>query len=325
MNTKPLVSAIIIFLNGEKFIEEAIESVFAQTYDSWELLLVDDGSTDNSTEIAKQYAQKYPEKVRYLEHEGHQNRGMSATRNLGISNAKGEYIAFLDADDIWLPQKLEKQLETFRLQPEAAVVCGPTQWWFSWTGKPQDTVLDSMREVAPQSDTLYAPPTLLTLLLQNEARTPATCGVLIRRMLFESTGGFEESFRGMYEDQAFFAKVYLKAKVFVTRECWDWYRQHRNNCSSVSEQVGQYHPSQLNPAQVLFLNWLAEYLSAQGVQDKEVWNALNNALWPYHHPLLYYLLKPQKLMMRVARWILPFSVRHWLWTRYKTIGNPTSS
>jgi glycosyltransferase involved in cell wall biosynthesis len=229
MNTKPLVSGIIIFLNGEKFIEEAIASVFAQTYENWELLLVDDGSTDNSTEIAKQYAQKYPEKVCYLEHENHQNRGMSATRNLGISNAKGEYIAFLDADDIWLPQKLEKQLETFHLQPEAAVVCGPTQWWFSWTGKPQDTVLDSMREVAPQSDTLYAPPTLLTLLLQNEARTPATCGVLIRRMLFETTGGFEESFRGMYEDQAFFAKVYLKAKVFVTRECWDRYRQHRNN------------------------------------------------------------------------------------------------
>ena len=103
MSSKPLVSGIIIFLNAEKFIEEAIDSVFAQTYDNWELLLVDDGSTDRSTKIAQQYAQHYLAKVRYLEHENHQNLGMSATRNLGIRNVKGKYIAFLDADDVWLP------------------------------------------------------------------------------------------------------------------------------------------------------------------------------------------------------------------------------
>src|SRR5438105_1562536 len=104
MSSKPLVSAITIFLNEEKFLQEAIASVFAQTYDNWELLLVDDGSTDASTEIALRYAKQYPEKVRYVEHRGHQNRGMSAARNLGIRNAKGQYIAFLDADDVWLPK-----------------------------------------------------------------------------------------------------------------------------------------------------------------------------------------------------------------------------
>ncbi|MDJ0799822.1 MAG: glycosyltransferase family 2 protein, partial [Calothrix sp. MO_167.B12] len=99
---KHFISCIIIFFNaGEQFFIEAIESVFAQTYENWELLLVDDGSTDGSTEIALRYAQKYPEKVRYLEHKEHQNRGMSATRNLGIRHAKGEYITFLDADDVW--------------------------------------------------------------------------------------------------------------------------------------------------------------------------------------------------------------------------------
>src|SRR5215211_5603498 len=96
MSSKPRVSAIIIFLNAEKFIEEAIESVFGQTYDDWELLLVDDGSTDYSTQIALRYAEHYPEKVRYLEHPGHENRGMSAARNLGLSHARGEYVAFLD-------------------------------------------------------------------------------------------------------------------------------------------------------------------------------------------------------------------------------------
>ena len=89
MSSKPLVSGIIIFRNTQKFIEEAIQSVFAQTYDNWELLLVDDGSTDGSREIAQRYAIQYPEKVRYLEHENHQNLGVSAARNLGVTSAKG--------------------------------------------------------------------------------------------------------------------------------------------------------------------------------------------------------------------------------------------
>lgn len=325
MNSKPSVSGIVIFLNAEKFIEEAIESVFAQTYDKWELLLVDDGSTDGSTEIALRYAQQYPEKVHYLEHEGHQNHGMSATRNLGIRNAKGEYIAFLDADDVWLPQKLEKQVAIFSAQPEAAVVCGPTQGWYSWTGNHQDLHLDSMREVAPQYDTLFKPPTLLTLLLKDEARTPATCGVLIRREIVKITGEFEDTFRGMYEDQAFFAKVYLKVPVFVMSECWDRYRQHPDNCCSVAEQKGQYSPGHLNSAQLSFLNWLAKYLSQQEVKDTELWDALQKALWSYEHPILYYLSRPQHLARLIGRRTLPKLIRHWLWTKYKAISSPTNS
>ncbi|WP_293084415.1 glycosyltransferase family A protein, partial [Moorena sp. SIO4A1] len=153
MSNKPLVSTIIIFLNPEPFLQETIESVFAQTYDNWELLLVDDGSTDGSTEIALQYARQYPEKVRYLEHEGHQNRGMSATRNLGIRHAKGEYIAFLDADDIWLPNTLAEQVVLLNAHPEAAMVYGPIQWWYSWTGNPEDQQRDYFEKVGVQTDT----------------------------------------------------------------------------------------------------------------------------------------------------------------------------
>ncbi|MHC5074529.1 MAG: glycosyltransferase family 2 protein, partial [Planctomycetota bacterium] len=134
MSDKHLVSCIIIFFNAEKFLEEAIESVFAQTYKNWELLLVDDGSTDSSTAIAHNYIEQYPEKIRYLEHEGHQNRGMSATRNLGIYNAKGEYIAFLDADDIWLPYKLEQQIPILVSHAQAGMLYGSSYYWYSWTG-----------------------------------------------------------------------------------------------------------------------------------------------------------------------------------------------
>src|ERR687886_2830749 len=88
MSSEPLVSNIVIFLDAGRFIQEAIESVFAQTHDTWELLLVDDGSTDDSTQIALRYAERHPGKVRYLEHPGHQNRAMSASRNLGIERAR---------------------------------------------------------------------------------------------------------------------------------------------------------------------------------------------------------------------------------------------
>ena len=97
MASSPTVSAITIFLNAEKFIRDAIESVLAQTYDDWELLLVDDGSDDGSSDIARWYAEQYAPKVRYFEHAGHANLGMSASRNLGVEHARGEYIAFLES------------------------------------------------------------------------------------------------------------------------------------------------------------------------------------------------------------------------------------
>jgi glycosyltransferase involved in cell wall biosynthesis len=106
MSNKQLVSCIIIFFNAEKFFEEAIESVFAQTYDNWELLLVDVSSTDGNAAIARFYAEQHSEKVCYLEHDNHQNLGMSATHNRGIHNARGKYFTFLDSDDL---KKLAKK------------------------------------------------------------------------------------------------------------------------------------------------------------------------------------------------------------------------
>src|SRR5688500_4029228 len=88
---RPLVSITMPFLNAEEFIDEAIASVMAQSTDDFELLLCDDGSTDGSTAIAQRWASQYPTHVRYLEHEGHVNKGMSATRNLGFSAARGEF------------------------------------------------------------------------------------------------------------------------------------------------------------------------------------------------------------------------------------------
>jgi glycosyltransferase involved in cell wall biosynthesis len=285
MNRKPLVSTVMIFFNAEKFLPEAIESVFAQTYQNWELLLVDDGSTDGSTRIALRYAAQCPTKVRYLEHNGHANRGASAARNLGIRNAKGEYIAFLDADDVWLPYKLDRQVEILNSQPEAAMLCGATQWWYSWTGNPEDTKRDHIRALSVQLDTLFMPPNLLTLFLQN-TNCPCTCSVLLRREIIKATGGFEEAFRRVFTDQAFYAKVCLKAPVFVSGDCWDRYRQHPDSCCSVAKRTKGLHSAEL-----LYLNWLEQYLFAEGIKNPELWRPLRKRQWLCRHPTLSPLIK----------------------------------
>lgn len=277
---KGLVSVIMIFLNAEKFVQEAIESVLAQTYDNWELLLVDDGSTDSSTEIAKRYADQYPEKVHYLEHEGHQNKGMSATRNLGVRHANSEYIAFLDADDVWLPHKLDRQVSILNSHPEVGMVYGSPQYWYSWTGNPEDLERDYVPDLGIQAGCVFEAPKLTTLLYPlGKSSAPCPSDLLMRREVIEQAGGFEESFRReyqLYEDQAFLAKVYLKESVFVASECWDKYRIHPDSCVAKITEEGKYHSVRL-----FFLNWLEEHLSEKGIKDVDVWDELQKAFRPY--------------------------------------------
>lgn len=102
-----LVSIIMPSYNTGKFIEETIESVLSQTYTDWELIIVDDCSTDNTDEVVAQYLSDT--RIRYIKNE--KNSGAAVSRNRALKEAKGKWIAFLDSDDLWLPEKLEKQIE----------------------------------------------------------------------------------------------------------------------------------------------------------------------------------------------------------------------
>lgn len=102
-----MVSIVMPAFNSEKHIAESIESVMAQTYKDWELLIVDDCSTDNTCEVIKRYLHT-DDRVIYTKL--NENSGPAAARNKGIEIARGDYIAFLDSDDLWLPEKLEKQI-----------------------------------------------------------------------------------------------------------------------------------------------------------------------------------------------------------------------
>lgn len=270
----PVVSAITIFLDGARFIDAAIESVLAQTFRNWELLLVDDGSTDGATEIAKRYAAEHPDRIRYLQHPGHFNRGMSASRNVGLGEARGRFVAFLDGDDVWMPAKLERQVALMEAHPEAAMICGATRLWHGWTGSPDDAANDAVRAVREGPDATYSPPRLLLDFLRNDALTPATCSVLIRRDALSLTGGFEERFTGLYEDQAFFVKAYLKWQCYVTAEAHDLYRQHPNSHSAVALKTGRFSLDAPSPALTGLLTWCARYFVRERVVNRELWTSL---------------------------------------------------
>jgi glycosyltransferase involved in cell wall biosynthesis len=290
MSGQPLVSAVIIFLDAERFLAEAIRSVFAQSYTAWELLLVDDGSSDGSTAIARRFAEQYPEQVRYFEHPGHTNLGMSAARNLGVRHAGGTYIAFLDADDVWFPCALEEQVTILETHSGAAMVYGPLQWWYSWTGKPEDRERDYVERLGVPAETLIRPPHLLPLFLRDRAAVPS--GILVRRPIIDRLGGFEDRFRGEYEDQVFCAKVCLDAPVFASSQCWYRYRQHPDSCVVRGQLTGG-----TDAARLRFLNWLAAYLVDRKVHDWSVRLALELEFWRFRHPIAFRLVRRADLLV----------------------------
>jgi glycosyltransferase involved in cell wall biosynthesis len=276
---EPLISVITIFLDAERFLGEAVDSVLAQTCSRWELLLVDDGSTDASSAIARSYAARYPERIRYLDHPAHQNRGMSASRNLGVRESAGEFVAFLDADDVFLPEKLERQSAIMRAHPDAAMVYGRALIWYAWTGRSEDMERDETLELGVEEDTLVHPPRLFHLLLRNRVQSPIPSNVLIRREAFHLVGGFEEAFPDMYEDQAFFFKVHLSLPVFVSGECWLRYRQHADSCTA-RINAGNYYARRRG-----LMEWLESHLAQQNiVPESEVWTAVQRELWRTRHP-----------------------------------------
>ena len=268
MSNAPLVSAIIIFLNEERFLAQAIESVLEQSHADWELLLIDDGSTDRSTVIAREFAARDSVRIRYHEHAGHANRGMSAARNLGLDHARGRYIGFLDADDVWLPEKLSEQIAVLDGNPQAQMVYGRTLIWHSWPGS-DATASDGFCDLGVRADTVIEPPNLLVKLIENRAQTPTTCNALMRREVFERIGRFEDSFRGMFEDQVFFMKLALAAPVFVSSRCWARYRQRSDSHSAQMEATGE-----VNAARARLLAWLETHLLEQEVTAPVVWRML---------------------------------------------------
>jgi hypothetical protein len=157
---------------------------------------------------------------------------------------------------VWLPPKLKEQVAILKSQPEAVMVFGPVLWWYSWTGKPADAGRDFTSILPTPPDCLIPPPQLLIHLLRRE--TVTTTPALIRREALVEAGGFEESFRGLYEDQVVCAKLSSHASVFVAGQCWYRWRKHDESACSDALTRGGYRAARLS-----FLMWLQTYLQRQ--------------------------------------------------------------
>ncbi len=289
INDQPvnLVSIIISFLNEERFLEEAVESVLQQDYTNWELILIDDGSSDGSTKQAKAFACSNPQKIIYTEHENHSNKGLSASRNHGIAIARGKFIAVLDADDVWSPSKLRLQVDVMTANPGVSMLCEASKYWYSWNGS-KSAKQDQIIQIGALGDKVFFPPQLLEILYPlSNGPAPCPSGVIIRKSAFDKLGGFESHFTGkyqLYEDQAFFAKVYLNEPVYISSMCNNKYRQREGSLVQKVTFEGNY-----GVVRKYFLEWLQKYISENNFKNKNVERLLKKAWEPYNHPLLNFM------------------------------------
>ena len=290
MNSEPIVSVITPFLNGAAFLGEAIESVASQSLQSWELLLVDDGSVDPSTQIARDAASR-DGRIRYLEHPGHANLGKSTSRNLGLAKARGRYVTFLDADDVFLEDKLAHQVRLLDARSGAVMTYGTTQYWFNWDPRVPSGERDRLGKLGVATGRAYPPPDLLIAYLRDPGIVPCICALLARRDAAVAVGCFDESLQDLYEDQVFIVKMILQGAVHVDPVCGERYRQHAGSSSAVAQRDGRYHPTEANEARRVFLEWVAGYVRGVRAGNRDLDLALKAALRPYRRPRFSRLLK----------------------------------
>ena len=277
-----LVSVVMIFRDAERFIEEAIDSVLAQTHPSLELLLCDDGSTDGSTAIAQATAAAHPH-VRYLQHPGHCHLGMSSTRNLGLASARGDLVAFLDADDVWEKEHLEHDVALLSRHPEAGLACGQAVEWHSWNDSGADDVIPGLPW---PPGAVVPPPRMLTALLRRgDFRTP-TCNLLVRKHVLDAVGGSEPKFRDLYEDQVLLAKLHLAYPCVISGTRTARYRKHAGSSTARALRAGTYSPGLPTASVEAFLRWLASLPQIQvGEEHEELRSLIRDALKSYDHAL----------------------------------------
>ena len=259
----PMVSVIIPFYNSAEWLDETICSVLAQDFDDFDIALVDDGSTDESTALARSYADRN-QKIRYFEHEAHANKGVVFARNLGIKMTRGKYIAPLDADDFWEQRKLAEQVAIMEAHPEIGMVCGVVRYWSSWAGG-VDRLVQSGHVL---NQVVLPPDASLAIYPLGRADAPAPSDWLLRREAVEFIAGFQEEFVGpvrLYEDQAFLSKLYLEWPVYFADAVWTKYRIHQNSIMAHDSHGERYHH-----ARAYFLHWFERYLAARPWTDKRV-------------------------------------------------------
>ncbi len=192
----PRVSVIIPVFNRPLMVRDAIDSVLSQTFNNFELILVDDGSQEETKNILRQYQGSYPQKIKII---FCKHSGVSASRNVGIKHSVGEFIAFLDSDDLWISSKLEKQLQF--MEQNRVDICQTEEKWVR-NGKQ----VNPMKKHAKRSGKIFFDCLPLCIV--------SPSAVMIRREVFDKVGMFDEKLLAC-EDYDLWLRISLFYSIYT--------------------------------------------------------------------------------------------------------------
>jgi len=248
MDKKPLVSVIIPCYNAEKFLSTTLQSVLKQTYDNIEIIIVDDGSTDSTSQIVSNLIEQNPTDKKIIFYR-QANKGVSAARNLGIQMASGEIIAFLDSDDIWYPHKVITQLELLDAHSDVVIVASNFDR-LSPYGK-----LLKTKKISKKIYYLD----FQQLAVKNKIGTST---VMVRKEIFEKVGFFDESLRGP-EDWDMWLRIAKVGKIAYIDEPLAIYREHYESLSKKNPKHQEEHVWKVIEKNVLSDSSLSEKIKKE--------------------------------------------------------------
>ncbi|MBZ4664696.1 MAG: glycosyl transferase family 2 [Caloramator sp.] len=256
MELSPLVSVIIPMYNVEKYISDTLESVLNQTYKNLEIIIIDDGSTDKSVDIVTSFKDKF-NNIQYIYQK---NSGVSSARNKGIYNAKGEYIAFLDSDDLWEKTKIEKQMYRILNTGAGACYCGYIEY-----------INGRIRNKLPKS--FFEEKALIPVLMKKTEAFTSTW-LIKKDIIVDNNILFTENCHWA-EDLEFFLKILSITKVSAVKEYLAVYRIRSNSLST-------FTPNQMSEIEIWlrFIEWIRQNKRLLLYEEKEVVDFVYNITLP---------------------------------------------
>jgi glycosyltransferase involved in cell wall biosynthesis len=224
MSKMATVDIIIPAFNAAKYLPSAIESVISQTFEDWRILLVDDGSTDNTAELVAPFLNRLGSKIRYIQQE---NRGISAARNAAIRASTSEFLAMLDADDVWLPCRLSESLKVLEERPLAGLAYGlitridsEDRLGETFTGNRENAEGHIARHIYMR--TVELPCVTIT----------------IRRRCMDEVGMFDETMQAS-EDRDLWLRIALRYEIAFVPKVLAYYRSSPNSMTTVPQRMLQ--------------------------------------------------------------------------------------
>jgi glycosyltransferase involved in cell wall biosynthesis len=297
----PTISVVIPIYNGENTILETIKSVQKQTFSDFELIFINDGSTDRSLELVQSVED---ERLKIFSYE---NGGLPVARNRGISHATGEFIAFLDADDLWTPDKLELQLTALKQHPDAGVA-------YSWTYfKGEENEYSYVDKSSFFEGNVYA-----DLLVKNFLHNGSN--PLISKQAIESVGFFDPALKSC-EDWDFYLRLASKWNFVLVPKPQIIYRQSSSSMTSkieimekylliVIERSFQVAPSELQYLKKQSLSWVYKYVAQQHLKySSHKLENLNLATSNLTRAILIY---PQTLLEKYTHGLMKHLLKSWI-------------